>query len=181
MEANARLLALFLFIGWSYVAQAQTGSTTGTGATELKRIVVSQKRASDPVIVAPPATSVRIEIAKAGTHSMSSDAGDLLNWVRKEAASNGLESTDLHPWHVVTAYDQFDEDGDNVHSGVYEEYGAGPKKYKRAYKSDNSISDPTQYCFEPGAPALERGWSESDWSLRLVFVDPPKRRSRQNH
>lgn len=34
-------------------------------------------------------------------------------------------------------YDQFDQDGDNVHSGVYEEYWVGTKKYKRIYKSDN--------------------------------------------
>ena len=51
--------------------------------------------------------------------------------------TNGMQSADLQPWHIVVTYDQFDEDGDNVHSGVYEEYWAGAKKYKRIYKSDN--------------------------------------------
>jgi len=34
-------------------------------------------------------------------------------------------------------FDQFDEDRDNVHSGVLDELWAGPKKYKISYKSDN--------------------------------------------
>jgi len=43
-----------------------------------------------------------------------------------------------HPGQVNEAsYDQFDEDGDNIHSGVDEEFWAGPKKYRRIYKSDN--------------------------------------------
>jgi hypothetical protein len=49
---------------------------------------------------------------------------------------NGLQSTDLPTWHLVVTYDQFDEDGDNVNSGIFEEYWAGPQKYKRSYKSD---------------------------------------------
>jgi hypothetical protein len=27
----------------------------------------------------------------------------------------------LQPWHLVLTYDEFDEDGDNVNSGVYDE------------------------------------------------------------
>jgi hypothetical protein len=65
------------------------------------------------------------------------DAVDLPNWLGKEAALNGLQSSNVLPWHVVVTYDQFDEDGDNVHSGVYEEYWVGAEKYKRIYKSDN--------------------------------------------
>jgi hypothetical protein len=64
------------------------------------------------------------------------DVVDLTTWLSKAAALNGLQSTDLQPWHIVVTYDQFDEDGDNVHSGVSEEYWAGAKKYKRIYKSD---------------------------------------------
>jgi hypothetical protein len=62
---------------------------------------------------------------------------NLPNWLSKEAALNGLQSTDLPPWHIVVTYDQFDEDGDNIRSGVYEEYWVGPRKYKRIYKRDN--------------------------------------------
>jgi hypothetical protein len=55
----------------------------------------------------------------------------------QQSGLNGLESSDLLPWHIVVSYDQFDEDGDNVHSGVYEEYWVGAKNYKRIYKSDD--------------------------------------------
>jgi hypothetical protein len=33
-------------------------------------------------------------------------------------------------------YDQFDEDGDNVHSGIVEEYWVAAKKYRISYRSD---------------------------------------------
>lgn len=67
----------------------------------------------------------------------SVDAIDLPSWIAKEGALDGLQSADLLPWHIVVGYDQYDEDGDNVHSGVYEEFWAGEKKYKRIYRSDN--------------------------------------------
>src|SRR5271170_7505826 len=35
------------------------------------------------------------------------------------------------------SYDPFDEDGDNIDSGVNEEFWAGPKKYRRICKTDN--------------------------------------------
>ena len=73
---------------------------------------------------------------------------DLPNWLSKEAALNGLQSTDLRPWHIVVSYDQFDEDGDSEHSGVYEEYWVGAKKYKRIYKSDNF--NQTDYATDMG-------------------------------
>jgi len=76
------------------------------------------------------------------------DAVDLPNWLTKQAALNGLQSTDLRPWRIVVTYDQFDEDGDNVHSGVYEEYWAGAKKYKRIYKSGNL--NQTDYATDKG-------------------------------
>jgi hypothetical protein len=49
---------------------------------------------------------------------------------------NGLEVQSARPWHVKLSYDQFDEDGDNVHSGTVEEFYVGPRKYKRIYSID---------------------------------------------
>jgi len=40
------------------------------------------------------------------------------------------------PWHVKLTYDQFDEDGDNVHSGSFEEFYVGPKRYKQILTGD---------------------------------------------
>jgi hypothetical protein len=76
------------------------------------------------------------------------DLLDLTTWLRKEGALNGLQSTELRPWHIVVTYDQFNEDGDDVNSGVYEEFWAGPKKYRRSYKSDSFKQ--TDYATDKG-------------------------------
>jgi len=103
---------------------------------DLKRVVVASKAKTDSVIVISPSTSVSFSLT-ADKHANKADEMDLSDWLSKQVALNGLESPDLKPWHVVVSYDQFDEDGDNIHSGVYEEYWAGPKKFKRIYKSDD--------------------------------------------
>lgn len=51
------------------------------------------------------------------------------------AKANGLDAPGLRPWHILVSYDKFDEDGDNVDSGTYEEYWAGPKQYRLSYSS----------------------------------------------
>ena len=61
---------------------------------------------------------------------------------------NGLHSKDLAPWRIVITYDQFDEDGDNVHSGTYEEYWDGDRKYKIILKSDDL--NQTDYATDKG-------------------------------
>ena len=97
--------------------------------------MVATEAKSDTTIAIPPIASVTINL-KNDKHSIGADAVDLTTWLSKEAALNGLQSADLQPWHIVVTYDQFDEDGDNVHSGVYEAYWAGAQKYKRISKSD---------------------------------------------
>ncbi len=49
---------------------------------------------------------------------------------------NGLDLVAASPWHAKFTWDQFDEDGDNSHSGTYEEFYANPKKYRRIYSGD---------------------------------------------
>lgn len=72
----------------------------------------------------------------------------------------------------MVTYDQFDEDGDNVHSGVYEEYWAGAKKYKRIYKSDNL--NQTDYATEKGLYRLgDQQWPDrAQLQVRAEVVDP---------
>jgi hypothetical protein len=50
--------------------------------------------------------------------------------------TNGLDTSGNLAWHIKLAYDHFDSDGDNDSSGTYEEFWAGPKKYKRVYTSE---------------------------------------------
>ena len=126
-----------LVISSPVVVRAQESGPVSSSRTEdLKTVVVATETTSGSVIAVPPVTSVRINL-KDEKRVAGKNAVDLPNWLRKEAALNGLESTDLLPWHIVVTYDQFDEDGDNVHSGVFEEYWVGANKYKRTYKSDD--------------------------------------------
>lgn len=51
------------------------------------------------------------------------------------AQVNGLDAPGLKPWHILVSYDKFDEDGDNVDSGTYEEFWLGTNQYRIAYTS----------------------------------------------
>ncbi len=51
--------------------------------------------------------------------------------------SNGLDTSGTQAWHIKLGYDHFDEDGDNDWSGTYEEWWAGPRRFKREYASEN--------------------------------------------
>jgi len=114
---------------------------------DLKTVIVATEAKSNSVIAVPPVTSWSMSLLGEKKRA-GADAVDLPNWLSKEAPLNGLQSTDLHPWHIVVTYDQFDEDGDNVHSGVYEEFWVGAKKYKRSYKSDDF--NQTDYATDKG-------------------------------
>lgn len=106
--------------------------------TNAVRIVLGAAQpSSSSVIAIPPETSWTASVrTDAAGSPASSKSGKLAQWVQDMSALNGLSGADLHPWHLVVAYDQFDEDGDNVHSGVIEEIWAGPKQYRVSYRTD---------------------------------------------
>ena len=58
------------------------------------------------------------------------------NILRDLRASNGIDAQSAAPWHAELTYDEFDEDGDNVHSGTVEEFYVSPKKYRKIIKTD---------------------------------------------
>jgi hypothetical protein len=148
LRHTAGILFSTLIISSLAIVHAQEAAHVAANTTEnLKTVVVAVAAKSDSEIAVPPATSVTFSTAtnkKAG----ATEAVDLPSWLSKEEALTGLQSDDLRPWHIVVAYDQFDEDGDNINSGVYEEYWFGPKKYKRSYKSDRF--NQTDYATEKG-------------------------------
>ena len=92
--------------------------------------------------------------------------------MRIVSAQNGLDPSVPQPWHLVIAYDQFDEDGDNVHSGVVEEWWAGPKKYKISYKSDTL--NQTDFATEQGLYRLgDQRWpNRVEMQARSEVVNP---------
>jgi hypothetical protein len=97
---------------------------------------------------------------------------DLTEWIRTQSHTNGLQDADLQPWHIVIAYDEFDEDGDNVNSGLFEELWAGPAKYKRRYASDKLKQ--TDYVNEQGLFRVgDQQWPRPvELQVRNEVVDP---------
>ncbi len=52
------------------------------------------------------------------------------------AKVNGLSSMGAQPWHIRANYQTFDADGKPKDKGVFEEWWAGPEKYKISYTSN---------------------------------------------
>jgi hypothetical protein len=173
MLRPADVLLFSILVGSSpTVGQSQEEHPTTVNRTgDLKTLIVATETRSDSVIAVPPATSVSMNL-RGGKKASGADAVDLPNWLSKEVALNGLQSNDLHPWHIVLTYDQFDEDGDNVNSGVFEEYWVGATKYKRIYKSDNL--NQTDYATDKGL--YRRGdqrWpSRAELQVRAEIIAP---------
>jgi hypothetical protein len=167
------ILCSFLTVSSLGVVHAQEAPPTpARGIGDLKTVVVATDTKSDSVIAVPPMRSATFTFKRENEKEGAEDAR-LSGWLSKQKTVNGLESPDLLlPWHVVVTYDQFDEDGDNVHSGVYEEYWVGPKKYKRSYKSDNF--NQTDYATDKGLYRYgDQAWpSRAQLQIRAEVVDP---------
>jgi len=168
-SAHALLFAISVAGLLTPVRAQEAPATNHTG--NLKTLVVATEAKSNGAIAIPPIASVTINL-KNDNRTLGGDAVDLAKWLSKEVGLNGLQSTELQPWHIVVTYDQFDEDGDNVHSGVYEEYWAGAKKYKRIYKSDNL--NQTDYATAKGLYRLgDQQWPDrAQIQVRTEIVDP---------
>ena len=53
--------------------------------------------------------------------------------MRLAAKSNGLTGDGVQPWHVKATYQLLDDQGNVKDQGTYEEFWAGPAKYKRTF------------------------------------------------
>jgi hypothetical protein len=135
----------------------------------LKTVVVDRKATSKSVIAIPPAT---IQKSNLVNNRPGGSGTDLTSWISKEEEANGLHSKGLAPWHIVVTYDQFDEDGDNVHSGTFEEYWAGNRDYKLMFKSDDF--NQTDYATDKGLFRLgDQRWPDVAHSqVRSETIDP---------
>jgi hypothetical protein len=100
------------------------------------------------------------------------DPSNLQAWLDARRNENGLSSLDLHPWHIVITYDQFDQDGDNVHSGVVEEFWGGPQRSRISFKSDEL--NQTDFGTERGVyRAGDQRWQNRNESeVRSAVIDP---------
>lgn len=119
-------------LGSSAVAQ----DTPDAHPPDFKVVVASPASNSISVLAVPPATSWTGTLGLGGASDDASKSSDIMSWISEQNARVGLSSLSI-PWHIVISYDQFDEDGDNVHSGTYEELWAGSKKFRITYKADD--------------------------------------------
>ncbi len=88
------------------------------------------------------------------------------------ARVNGLDAPGLKPWHILVTYDKFDEDGDNVDSGTYDEFWVGPKQYRLSYTSPDFTQ--TDIASEKGLFRIgDQKWpGELQTRVRDGFVRP---------
>jgi hypothetical protein len=85
---------------------------------------------------------------------------------------NGLDAPGLKSWHILVSYDKFDEDGDNVDSGKYEEYWITPRQYRLSYTSHDFTQ--TDFATENGLfrTGDDRWPGELQTRVRDEFVRP---------
>jgi hypothetical protein len=86
--------------GLALVSDAQSDSSTTDRAVQIRVIIGSSDKASDTVIAVPPDTSWKGSISfRPESPSKNLDAGSAADWIHSQSALNGLQSTDIRPWH----------------------------------------------------------------------------------
>ena len=162
---------VFLLLACSLNGQIQAQQTTPPVVPSAEpRVVISSAPSSETVIAIPPVTSWRL--TQLSNKSPSLDPTEMAKWLHSQSELNGLQSDDIHPWHIVVDYDQYDEDGDNVHSGVIEEFWAGPQKYTISYKGDTL--NQTDYATDHGLFRLgDQRWPNRVETQALAEIADP--------
>lgn len=165
---NLRIYLLASIVLFSAFALAYQNPTAADAqSTSAKTVVVESVAKSPSEIAIPPIRSW----TTGGPPSPIASPVDLGSWLAKVTELNGLEGRS-QPWHLRVIYDEFDEDGDNVNSGVYDELWVSPKKYRRIYKSDNF--NQTDYASDNGLFRVgDQQWpGETARKVRAAVVDP---------
>lgn len=173
MRRPPRWAWLILVLGLPAIVHAQEGNVTTHHPLNLKTVVVATEAKSDSEIAIPPDTLSFVAVVKLRHQKRTTNSGSsLAAWISQESALNGLQSEDVHPWHIVVSYDQFDQDGDNVHSGTFEEFWVGPTEYKRIYTSDNF--NQVDYATAHGLYRIgDQRWPDAAESqVRAEVIDP---------
>lgn len=85
---------------------------------------------------------------------------------------NGFDESGAKSWHIRAKYEVYDADGDNVDSGVYEEFWAGPKRYRRSYTGPKLTQ--TDYASANGLyRSGDQEWPKGDVArVRRLLVEP---------
>ena len=85
---------------------------------------------------------------------------------------NGLDGTDVQPWHIRGSYSIYGSNGKLEDSGIYEEWWASDKKYKRSFSSQKF----TQVEYADGNKLYRQGaqeWPSGDLlRMRTDLIEP---------
>jgi hypothetical protein len=168
------ILCCVLALSTCAVAYSQSPSAAPSSDLATKSLVVATQAKSGAEIVVPPADlgPIIVTLRPKQKHEDKPAESDLPAWIQKQAALNGLDSPNLTPWHIRLTYARFDEDGDKVDQGTYEEFWAGPRKYKRIYKGDNL--NQTDYVTDRGSFWLGDQRAPDRYESQIVseVIDP---------
>ncbi len=159
-------------MSFSWNAQ-QTSGRVASNTAAITVVVGDTAQSSDSKIVIPPEVAWTGKIAfGANSKQETVTSATLPKWIETKAALNGLNSPGASPWHTVIEWDQFDEDGDNTHSGVFEEYWISPNNYKRIYKGDSL--NQTDYATPAGlSRSGDQRWpNRAESQVRSEVIDP---------
>jgi len=173
MTKPSQVSSLLIFSVSSLLPLVVHSQANGANPQADRAQVVIGASANSPSVVAIPAETSWTGTVSLNTHeSKTMDQSNLQAWLDARRDENGLSSANLQPWHMVIAYDQFDEDGDNVHSGVVEEFWGGPQKSRINFKSDEFSQ--TDFVTERGLyRAGDQRWQNRNQSeVRLAVIDP---------
>lgn len=173
MIMSLRVSLLFVLSGvclMPFVGRSQTNGAELPG--DRAQVVIGDSANSSSVIAIPAETSWTGTISSSTRGAKAMKAGNLQDWLDARRNVNGLASADLEPWHMAIAFDQFDEDGDNVHSGVVEEFWGGPQESRISFKSDDLGQ--TDFVTDRGLfRAGDQRWqNRSESEVRLAVIDP---------
>lgn len=170
---SRRIYSPFIFLVgclWPFVGHSQINQADSSG--DRPQVVIGNSANSPSGIAVPAETSWTGTISSSTRQPKVMDPSNLQAWLDARRNETGLSSTDLQPWHIAIAYDQFDQDGDNVHSGVVEEFWAGAHKSKITFKSDEFSQ--TDFDTERGMYRTgdQRWLNRNESEVRLAVIDP---------
>jgi TonB family protein len=78
--------------------------------------------------------------------------------------TNGLSGPDVQPWHLKASYQLFDQQGNSIGKGTYEEFWVSPAKFKQIIASDTLTE--TRFGTEKGIMAVG---SQTQFALPLPW------------
>ncbi len=89
--------------------------------------------------------------------------------------ANGLNPQPSVPWHLQLSWNQYDTDGDNIHSETIEEFYSGPKRFRIVFAGDSF--NETQVAHASGLfLSGSADWPPIPALEALEFVATPLRR-----